>query len=339
MATSDDGWVPKPTNSSNTHSTKSSSPLLDKLVMKLSTEQTRSRRWSNFFKLLLFIYLFTILALAVFDGGFGGLGDQKDNAKPHTAMIQVNGMIGEGRGMGVSADQMVASLRKAFEAEHSKAILLRINSPGGTPVNAAMIYDEILRLREKYPEKKVYSSIVDMGTSGAYYIAAASDEIYANEASVVGSIGVISAGYGFVELMDKVGVERRVFTAGANKAMLDPFSDIKPSQKQHFEGILKDVHEKFVSDVTAGRGDRLKSSDEIFSGLFWSGKKAKELGLIDGFASPGKVARDIIKHETIIDYTQSPEGIARFLEMLSAPLVDVLSYLRPSQTPLMAAPM
>ena len=333
MSTSDDGWSSqvKPLPSKK----QGSNDLVEKLVLKLATEQTRARRWSIFFKILLFIYLFAIFGLAStktdMTGGVDGNAD-------HTGMIEVSGMIGEGNGMGVSADQLVGSLRAAFEAKNAKAILLRINSPGGTPVNASMVYDEILRLRKKYPEKKVMSAIVDMGTSGAYYIAAATESIYANEASVVGSIGVISAGYGFVDVMEKVGVERRVFTAGNNKAMLDPFSEIKPEQKQHFESILKDVHEKFVTDVTAGRGDRIKDEQEIFSGLFWSGVKAKELGLIDGFASPGQVARDILKYETIIDYTARPQGFSKFLEILSAPLVSVMGQFQ-SKPPVMATPM
>ena len=185
-------------------------PLIEKLVMKLAKEQTRARRWGIFFKLVFIVYILAIMGLAAKNSNESAAGVQEE----HTAMVQINGMIGEGQGMGVSADQAVIGLRKAFEAANSKAILLRINSPGGTPVNASMIYDEIIRLKKLHPEKKVAAAITDMGTSGAYYIAAAADEIYANSASVVGSIGVISPGYGFVELMDKVGVERRIFAAG-----------------------------------------------------------------------------------------------------------------------------
>lgn len=316
--------------------TTSEAPLIEKLVLKLATEQTRARRWSIFFKLVFVFYLFLVFGL-VMKGA--NVDPAIDGQKDHTGMVQINGMIGEGKGMSVSADQAVVGLRKAFESKKSKAILLRINSPGGTPVNAAMIYDEILRLKKEYPDKKVVAAITDMGTSGAYYIAAAADEIYANASSVVGSIGVISPGYGFVELMEKVGVERRIFSAGTNKAMLDPFSPLKDSQKQHFSSILSDVHDKFVEDVTAGRGDRLKEIDQIFSGLFWSGVQAKELGLIDGFASPGGVARDILGFETIIDYTAGAHGLDRFFEMLGKPLVAVMSaWSSVEQPPVMAIP-
>lgn len=317
-------------------SSSTENPLLEKLVLKLATEQTRARRWSVFFKLVFIFYLFLIVGLAIKNSKDT---EKTGTVKEHTGMVQINGMIGEGQGAGVSADQAVEGLRRAFEADNSKAILLRINSPGGTPVNAAMIYDEILRLKKEYPDKKVVSAITDMGTSGAYYIASATDEIYANRSSVIGSIGVISPGFGFVGLMDKLGVERRIFSAGDNKAMLDPFSPLRPSQKEHFDSILLDVHNQFVSDVRAGRGDRLAKSDAaVFSGLFWSGLKAKDLGLIDGFASPGSVARDILKYEEIVDYTESDEGLARFLKMLSKPLVSIITSWQTSQTPIMALP-
>lgn len=310
-------------------------PLLEKLVLKLSTEQTRARRWSIFFKFLFVFYLFLILGLVAKKSN---VEPSADAQKEHVGMVQINGMIGEGKGMSVSADQAVIGLRAAFEAKHSKAVLLRINSPGGTPVNAAMIYDEIMRLKAKYPEKKVMSAITDMGTSGAYYIAAATNEIYAHEASVVGSIGVISPGYGFVGLMEKLGVERRVFAAGDNKAMLDPFSPIKENQKQHFSSVLLDVHNKFQEDVLAGRGDRLKKTDDIFSGLFWSGVQAKKLGLIDGFGSPGYVAREIIGIDSIVDYTEGVRGFERFLQMIGKPLIGMVSAWNEAP-PVMALPV
>jgi len=313
----------------------SENKLLEKLVLKLATEQTRARRWSVFFKLIFVFYLFLVFGLAA---KRVNVDKSLEAQKSHTGMIQINGMIGEGKGMGVSADQAVISLRAAFKEENAKGILLRINSPGGTPVNAAMIYDEILRLKKEYPEKKVVAAITDMGTSGAYYIAAAADEIYANRSSVVGSIGVISPGFGFTGLMEKLGVERRIFAAGDNKAMLDPFSPLKDSQQEHFAGVLSDVHTMFQNDVKAGRGDRLKNNDEIFSGLFWSGVQAKKLGLIDGFESPGGVARNILKFETIVDYTKSPGGFEQILDMLSAPLFKMMTNFETSQPPVMAIP-
>jgi len=318
MTTSNE-WPNQPAQNSAAVGTETN-PLLEKLVMKLATEQTRARRWQIFFKILLFVYLFLLFGLAAHKSEVG----TKEAEQPHTAMVRIEGMIGEGQGMGVSADQAIAGIRRAFEAKSAKSILLRINSPGGTPVNAAMVYDEINRLRALNPDKKVYAAITDVGASGAYYIAAAADFIYANETSVVGSIGVISQGYGFVGLMEKLGVERRIYSAGDNKAMLDPFSPLKETQRQHFNDVLGVVHDKFMEDVKKGRQGKLDEDDAtIFSGLFWSGRQAKELGLIDGFASPGGVARDIIGQKDIVDYTQTPQGLARFLEMFSASLVSM----------------
>lgn len=316
--------------------TSAENPLLEKLVLKLATEQTRARRWSIFFKLIGVFYLFLVFGLFIKNANVDqGKGQQKS----HTGMVRIDGMIGEGKGMGVSADQAVVGLRKAFKNANSQAVLLRINSPGGTPVNAAMIYDEILRLKKEYPDKKVAAAITDMGTSGAYYIAAAADEIYAHPASVIGSIGVIAPGFGFVGLMEKLGVERRIFSAGDNKAMLDPFGPVKAPQKEHFGTILSDVHKTFVTDVTAGREGRLADNDDIFSGLFWSGTQAKELGLIDGFHSPGGVAREVLGFESIVDYTTTPHSFDRLFQMLGKPFAGLLSEVVGGDTPpLMAIP-
>jgi protease-4 len=220
------------------------------------------------------------------------------------ALIDVKGIIMPDEA--ANADDIVRSLRKAFEAEQSQSIVLRINSPGGSPVQSGMIYREILRLRKENPDKKVYAVITDVGASGAYYIAAAANEIYADPASLVGSIGVISDGFGFTHAMEKLGVERRVFTAGENKAMLDPFSPLQEEQKAFFERLLSNVHAQFVTAVKEGRGDRIKDESIIFSGLVWSGQQALELGIIDGLASPGSLARDILEIDNVVDY--SPKG-------------------------------
>lgn len=282
--------------------------LLEKLVLQGEQEQKRARRWGIFFKFLMFAYLF--IALVVFAPSDWQSGDVSGAGKPHTAMVDVSGVImpdGE-----VDADTMVKGMRRAFKAEHSKAVLLRINSPGGSPVQSGTIYREIKRLREKHPDKKVYAVITDIGASGAYYVAAAADEIYADPASLVGSIGVISEGFGFVGGMEKIGIERRVITSGENKAFLDPFSPLDPKHKEMFSGVLANVHQQFINAVKEGRGERLKDTPEIFSGLVWSGEQALPMGLIDGFGSPGTVARDVVKAEKIVDYTSRPSPFESF---------------------------
>lgn len=282
--------------------------LLEKLVMQNGQEQRKARRWGIFFKFLMFAYLF--IALLVFAPGVWEGDGVASASKPHTALVDVNGVImpdGD-----VDADKVAKGLRRAFKAEHSKAVLLRINSPGGSPVQSGTIYREIKRLRVKYPDKKAYAVITDIGASGAYYIAAAADEIYADPASLVGSIGVISEGFGFVDGMGKVGIERRVITSGENKAFLDPFSPLEPKHREFFSGVLGNVHEQFIHAVKEGRGDRLKSGPDVFSGLVWSGEQALPLGLIDGFGSPGSVARDIVKSPKIVDYTLRPSPFESF---------------------------
>lgn len=295
--------------------------LLEKLLMQSGQEQKRARRWGIFFKLLMFAYLF--IALLVFSPGAWDGEDMQGSSKPHTALVDVNGVImpdGD-----VDADKVAKGLRKAFKAEHSKAVMLRINSPGGSPVQSGTIYREIKRLRVKYPDKKVYAVITDVGASGAYYIAAAADEIYADPASLVGSIGVISEGFGFVGGMEKVGVERRVITSGENKAFLDPFSPLDPKHKEFFSGVLGNVHQQFINAVKEGRGDRLKSSAEVFSGLVWSGEQALPIGLIDGFGSPGSVARDIVKAQKIVDYTLRPSPFESFANSVGVSFAKSIS--------------
>lgn len=295
--------------------------LLEKLLMQSGQEQKRARRWGIFFKFLMFAYLF--IALMVFAPGAWEGGDIQGASKPHTALIDVNGIImpdGD-----VDADKLASGLRKAFKAEHSKAIILRINSPGGSPVQSGTAYREIKRLRAKYPDKKVYAVITDIGASGAYYIAAAADEIYADPASLVGSIGVISEGFGYVGGMEKVGVERRVITSGENKAFLDPFSPLDPKHKEFFSGVLGNVHQQFINAVKEGRGDRLKSSSEVFSGLVWSGEQALPLGLIDGFGSPGSVARDVIKAHKIVDYSVRPSPFESFANSVGVSFAKTIS--------------
>jgi protease-4 len=291
--------------------------LLEKLLLQAGRERTAARRWGVFFKLLTFVWLFGVFGMMI-SGGSGPSSSGIDRAKPHVAVIDIKGAIMPDGDL--TADDVIPSLKEAFREVNAKAVMLRINSPGGTPVQAATIYREILRLRDKYPEKKVFAVITDVGASGAYYVAAAADEIYADPSSLVGSIGVISDGFGFVEAMQKVGIERRVITAGQNKGFMDPFSPLNPEHKAFMEDVLQNVHEQFVNAVKAGRGDRLKESPAIFSGLVWSGEQALGLGLIDGFGSPGSVAREIIKHPSMVDYSATKDPFAVLVDRLGVSL-------------------
>lgn len=274
--------------------------LIEKLLLQAGKERTATRRWGIFFKLLTFVWLFLLFGAMTTDGtGSGSKGGGRSS--PHVAVIDIKGAImpdGD-----ITADDVIPALKDAFRESNAKAVLLRINSPGGTPVQAGTLYKEIRRLREKHPDKKVYAVITDIGASGAYYVAAAADEIYADPSSLVGSIGVISDGFGFVDVMNKVGVERRVITAGKNKGFMDPFSPVNPEHKAFMEEVLRNVHQQFVGAVKEGRGARLKDDPDLFSGLVWSGEQALPLGLIDGFGSPGSVARDVIRQSRMVDYS------------------------------------
>ncbi len=295
--------------------------LIDKLLTKSLNEQTKSRRWSVFFKLLTFAYLFALLWIL----GISKWEHDPVTRKSHTALIEINGIILEGEQ--ASADAIVTGLTEAFEDPKSKAIILRVNSPGGSPVQAGFVYDEMMRLRERYPEKKVYAAITDMGASGAYYIASAADAIYADKASIIGSIGVISMGFGFTEMLEKLGIERRVLTAGENKAMLDPFLPVSPEDASHFQTVLKNVHNQFITSVKNGRGTRLDhiNVDEIFSGLLWTGEQAVKLGLVDGLGSPGYVAREVVGESSIVNYTRRPSPLDAFANRLGVSIANRLS--------------
>ncbi|MAM86923.1 S49 family peptidase [Allohahella sp. A8] len=273
--------------------------LIQRIVTESVSEQRRSRRWGIFFKLLTFVYLFLIFFAVRFSMSGSGI-----NVAPgeHTAIVDIEGVIMAGES--ASADRVITALRAAFEAPDAKAVVIRINSPGGSPVQAGYIYDEIRRLRTEYPDKEAYAVIVDIGASGGYYIAAAADMIYADKASLVGSIGVTATGFGFVEAIEKLGVERRVFTAGAHKAFLDPFIPVKPYERELWEDVLQTTHQQFIEQVRKGRGDRLEEENELlYSGVIWSGEQALDLGLIDGLGSSSYVAREIIGAEELVDYT------------------------------------
>ena len=276
------------------------------LVTKLATaalkEQRRARLWGIFFKLLTFAYLSLILLMAI-----DWRGDGVGGSKKHTAMVEVNGLIAPGSD--ASAERINSALQAAFKDKNTQGVVMRINSPGGSPVQAQTVYDEMKRLRQKYPNVPLYAVVEDVCASGGYFIAAGADRIYVGKASIVGSIGVLMNGFGFTGLMDKLGVERRLLTAGENKGMLDPFSPVDPKDKAHIQTMLGDIHQQFIGVVKEGRGKRLKESPEIFSGLIWTGQKSVELGVADAFGSLESVARDVVKAEDIVDFTQK-EGIA-----------------------------
>lgn len=275
---------------------------LEKLVFATIKERRAARRWSIFFRLafltVVVVGLWTYLGLSF------GSGDE--NLGRHTALIEIHGEI-EAEGSG-AADNVIPSLNKAFADAGSAAVVLRIDSPGGSPVQAGIIVDEIRRLKRGYPDKPLYVVVNEICASGGYYIAAAADRIYVNKASIVGSVGVLMDSFGFTGTMEKLGVERRLLTAGANKGFLDPFSPQSEKHRAHAQEMLNEIHQQFITVVRSGRGARLKETPEMFSGLYWTGAKAVEMGLADGFGTVDTVARDIVKAEDIVDYT-AHEGL------------------------------
>lgn len=288
---------------------------LEKTLLASVVEQRRARRWGIFFKTIFFGYIF-LITLTFFQG-------DKPKLKEHVALIDMMGQIGQGQE--VEADQVSTSLRKAFSESKAKAIILRINSPGGTPVQGAYIYDEIRRLRGLHPDKKVYAVAMDLCASAAYYVASAADEIYANPSSIIGSIGVLMPNIGVVDLTKKIGIEQRTLYAGKNKLFLDPFSPEKPEQVQFAQAAIDQVHEHFIKAVKEGRGKRLKPNDEMFTGLFWTGEQALPLGLIDGFGSAGFVAREVIGIDDVIDYTVSSNLLDKLASKFGASFSKQLS--------------
>ena len=291
---------------------------LEKLAFAAIKEQKRSRNWGIFFKMLTFIYLFALLFFALEWIGPGG-----SSIGSHTALIDLKGEIGDGEA--INSDNTISSLQSAFEDKKTKGVILRINSPGGSPVQAGIINDEIHRLRQKYPNIPIYAVVEDICASGGYYIAVAADKIYVDKASIVGSIGVLMDGFGFTGTMQKLGVERRLMTAGTNKGFMDPFSPVNPEHKEFAQNMLDNIHQQFIKVVREGRGKRLKETPEIFSGLFWSGEKSIELGLADGLGSSEYVAREVIKEENIVDFTLH-EGFAdRFAKRFGAAMAHALT--------------
>jgi protease-4 len=292
--------------------------LLNRLAFASLAEQRRTRRWNMAFKFGMLTYLVVLLLLYL-----PGQWFESDDDEPHTALVDVRGIISDGSD--ASADRIVSGLQAAFENEQTKGVILRINSPGGSPVQAAYINDEVTRLREEFPDIPLYAVIVDICASGGYYIAAAADKIYANESSIVGSIGVIMNGFGFVDAMQKIGVERRLLTAGDQKGFLDPFSPTKPNEVEHVRGMLGQIHQQFIDTVRKGRGDRLSSDEELFSGLMWTGERSVELGLVDELGSSAYVAREVIGAEHIVDFTPGRSYLEQLAKRFGAAVAQSLA--------------
>jgi protease IV len=280
--------------------------VLNRMAAEYLNDQRSRRRWSVTFKFLILLYLIGLLVAA----NLHGLTALTTTGGGHVALIDVKGVIASDAE--ASADRIITALRAAFEADQVKGVILRINSPGGSPVQAGYVNDEIRRLKAKYKKEKnrempVYAVAVDLCASGGYYIAVGADAIYVDKASLIGSIGVRIDSFGFQKAMQEWGVERRLLTAGANKGILDPFSPLDEAQRAFVQGVLDTLHRQFIAEVKTSRGDRLKGGDELFSGLFWSGQEAVALGLADGLGSSSSVAREVIGTEKIVDYTQKRE--------------------------------
>lgn len=284
---------------------------LEHLLLENLKEQRRGRRWRTAVRLMTLV-VFVGVAINLFDLDWGG----KSALGKHTALVDLQGEIAPDSK--ASADAINASLKVAFESHESVGVILRINSPGGSPVQSGIIHDEILRLRAKYPEKPLHVVVEEICASGGYYVAVAGDKIFVDKASLVGSVGVIMNGFGVTGLMDKLGIERRAITAGKNKALLDPFSKEDPKQKAFVQEMLSEVHQQFIKVVRDGRGDRLKETPEMFSGLVWNGAKSVELGLTDALGTVDGVAREVFKAPEVVDYTMKDNLAERVAKRFGA---------------------
>lgn len=285
--------------------------VLEKLAFSALSEQRATRRWKNFFRLAWLILIGAIVWAFMHQSATVA----SNNLQAHTAVVEIKGAIAADAD--ASAENIVDAMRNALKEDGSKALVLLINSPGGSPVQAGIINDEIVRLKAQY-KKPVYVVVEDTCASAAYYIAAAADAIYVDKASIVGSIGVLMDGFGFTGVMEKLGVERRLLTAGANKGFLDPFSPQTPEQRQYAENMLSEIHQQFINVVKAGRGNRLKLTPDMFSGLFWTGERAVDMGLADHLGNLDYVAREVVKAEEIIDYSHKENIAARLAKSFGA---------------------
>ncbi len=291
--------------------------LLERFAFMALAEQRRTRRWNLVFRFAWLAFL-VVLAVLWMDPKW----TRSDPGGRHSALVDVRGVIGDEGD--ASADWIIAGLQAAFEDSDTAGVILRINSPGGSPVQAGYVGDEIVRLRALHPDTPVYAVIADVAASGGYYVAAAADAIYASRSSVVGSIGVLMDGFGFVDAMDKLGVERRLLTAGEHKGFLDPFSPATEEELAHVQSLLDEIHADFIRIVKRGRGDRLALRDDIFSGLIWTGSQGIELGLVDALGSSSHVAREVIGAEEIVDFTRRPSRVDAIADRLGAGIARTL---------------
>ena len=292
--------------------------VLEKVALAAIAEQRATRRWGNAFKMLLMVYLFVVLFVGM---GWFHQGEHTTSGK-HTALVELRGVIAAESP--ASADSVNSGLQAAFRDANTQGVVLRINSPGGSPVQAGYINGEITRLRTQYPNIPLYVVVEDICASGGYYVAAAADQIYVDKASIVGSIGVVMDGFGFTGVMEKLGVERRAITAGENKRFLDPFAPLTAVHRDYAEKMLAEIHQQFITVVRNGRGKRLKETPEVFSGLIWTGEKSIELGLADAIGNVESVARDVIKAEQVVDFTLRQNLAERVARKFGATMAEAL---------------
>jgi len=295
--------------------------LVNRLAFAAVDEQRRARRWGIFFKFLMAGYLLLLLVLYL-PTDWSDLGKISEK---HTALVNLKGVISDSTE--ASADKIITGLRNAFEDKNTAGVILRANSPGGSPVQSAYIYDEIRRLRELYPDTPLYAVVTDMCASGCYYVASAADEIYVDKSSIIGSIGVRMDSFGFVDTMEKLGVERRLYTAGKSKGFLDPFTPAKESDVEHVKLLLESIHTQFITAVKTGRGDRLKDNPALFNGLVWTGEESLPMGLADKIGSSGYVAREVIGEEEIVEFTEKPDLLERLSERIGVAMAKSMGEL------------
>lgn len=293
--------------------------VLERLAFSAVQEQRRTRRWNIFFRLAFLLYFIAFLWLVRMDG----LGGDITGRGPHTAVVRVEGVIAANAA--ANADAVIRGLEKAFENADARGVVVQINSPGGSPVQAGRINAAMQRLRDEYPQKPLYGVVSDICASGGYYVAVGTDAIYADAASLVGSIGVVLNGFGFVEAMREFGVERRLYTAGEHKGFLDPFSPVDPTIDAHIREMLDTVHRQFIDVVKTGRGERLGDDPELFSGLIWTGEESVNLGLVDGLGDAPYVARELVGAERLVDYTREPDLLTRLSRQMGASVASTLA--------------
>jgi protease-4 len=302
-------------NQDSSQSTEQQQKVVDRLVFAALTEQRRARRWRVFFMLFFIVYLsvVTITLMSAGDPGAGVAG--KADGEQHTALVKLSGVIADDEPGG--SKNVLSGLRKAFEHEDTAGIVIEINSPGGSPVQSAYIFDEIMRLQQEHESVPVYAVVTDIAASGGYFVAAAADRIYVNKSSLVGSIGVRLDAFGFVDMMKKLGIERRLLTAGDNKALFDPFLPEQQQQKDHLQAMLNQVHGHFIDAVKQGRGDRLDETQDLFSGLIWSGEQSVKLGLADAYGTTRSVAREL-EAEEVVDFTPKTDLLERIADRIGS---------------------